>query len=67
MMDSYYVELARSAVAKANDNLRNAEQYLSRAGEADAMIDGISRTISGLENRNKLMGYWLKEGIATPK
>ena len=63
-MDSYYVELARSAIQKAVGNLNSVQQYMASAGGLEREFRFVCRTIRGLENRNKELALYLMDGTA---
>lgn len=62
-MDKYYVELSRTKIMEAIEVLGQAEQYLIRAN-AKVMYEQIDKTISGLRNRHRELGGYLKSGMA---
>ena len=56
MIDGDFLQLARSCILKALENLTDAHQYLIKAGVSETRIKRIEHTISALQNRNKESG-----------
>ena len=61
-MDSYYLNLSRTVIHKAVDELHNAEHYMACAGmkSYNCQSKRISRIISSLNNCQQQLGSDLK-------
>lgn len=58
-MDAYYVNLARGCLSDSAKRLRDAQQFMAQAGDLKAELDKVRRLISGIENRNKVLGDYI--------
>lgn len=55
--DAYYVELARDAITRAENELRHAEQHMVSAGMSQHyLVTSITKLINTAINRNRELG-----------
>lgn len=61
-MDRYELELTRDCLTEAEKDLRHAEQHLIKSGGEEYRVEGITKIISAVQNRNKELGFILMYG-----